>query len=253
MDSFSWQSVQAWAQDRFRNGSLALAVISPPLIPSTIKPSHFFVHFLLRAQWAMATTMDVKSIMWGGNSSNSQQVWLFLLLSKSICNERVCCCFCFYGSRLFVVVVLIYIPEQKQTGRELSICCCGIVELGFAMLARQSHVLVSRGICCITRRRIQAHSHPKRSSFALLSGRPGVAASSSSGSFLGRCCPGIEVVAPLTRSGFRSFKATRMAGEMDGDRHESSAASSHKHTNRLAKEHSPYLLQHAHNPVCKLI
>lgn len=25
---------------------------------------------------------------------------------------------------------------------------------------------------------------------------------------------------------------------------------SHKHTNRLAAEHSPYLLQHAHNPVC---
>ena len=26
---------------------------------------------------------------------------------------------------------------------------------------------------------------------------------------------------------------------------------SHKHTNRLAAEHSPYLLQHAHNPVSK--
>ena len=26
-------------------------------------------------------------------------------------------------------------------------------------------------------------------------------------------------------------------------------AESHKHTNRLAREKSPYLLQHAHNPV----
>lgn len=30
---------------------------------------------------------------------------------------------------------------------------------------------------------------------------------------------------------------------------EGSSASPHKHTNRLAKERSPYLLQHAHNPV----
>lgn len=29
----------------------------------------------------------------------------------------------------------------------------------------------------------------------------------------------------------------------------SSASSDRKHTNRLASEHSPYLLQHAHNPV----
>lgn len=29
----------------------------------------------------------------------------------------------------------------------------------------------------------------------------------------------------------------------------SSSSSSHKHTNRLSAEHSPYLLQHAHNPV----
>ncbi|XP_030508262.2 uncharacterized protein LOC115722977 [Cannabis sativa] len=31
--------------------------------------------------------------------------------------------------------------------------------------------------------------------------------------------------------------------------HSSSSSSSHHHTNRLAQEHSPYLLQHAHNPV----
>lgn len=32
------------------------------------------------------------------------------------------------------------------------------------------------------------------------------------------------------------------------DQHTSNPTS-HKHTNRLAAEHSPYLLQHAHNPV----
>lgn len=36
-----------------------------------------------------------------------------------------------------------------------------------------------------------------------------------------------------------------MAGGIDVD----GGSTSHKHTNRLAKEHSPYLLQHAHNPV----
>jgi hypothetical protein len=29
----------------------------------------------------------------------------------------------------------------------------------------------------------------------------------------------------------------------------STSSTSQKHTNRLAAEHSPYLLQHAHNPV----
>lgn len=32
---------------------------------------------------------------------------------------------------------------------------------------------------------------------------------------------------------------------------ETSSTTSQKHTNRLAAEHSPYLLQHAHNPVIK--
>lgn len=118
------------------------------------------------------------------------------------------------------------------------------------MLARQSHVVVSRGICCIRR----AH-YPKRSSFALLSGRPGGggdAGTSSSSSSSSRWrtstlfSPGIE--APLSgRSSFwvSSTSEARMAGENDGDE----GSASHKHTNRLAKEHSPYLLQHAHNPV----
>lgn len=30
---------------------------------------------------------------------------------------------------------------------------------------------------------------------------------------------------------------------------EGSSSTTHRHTNRLAKEKSPYLLQHAHNPV----
>lgn len=30
---------------------------------------------------------------------------------------------------------------------------------------------------------------------------------------------------------------------------QSATSKAHKHTNRLAEEHSPYLLQHAHNPV----
>jgi hypothetical protein len=32
----------------------------------------------------------------------------------------------------------------------------------------------------------------------------------------------------------------------------STSSTSQKHTNRLAAEHSPYLLQHAHNPVITL-
>jgi hypothetical protein len=31
------------------------------------------------------------------------------------------------------------------------------------------------------------------------------------------------------------------------------SSASHKHSNRLAQEHSPYLLQHAHNPVRKIL
>ncbi|KAL5561535.1 hypothetical protein UlMin_031282 [Ulmus minor] len=41
-----------------------------------------------------------------------------------------------------------------------------------------------------------------------------------------------------------AFKVLAMAGESSKQ-----ASHSHKHTNRLAAEHSPYLLQHAHNPV----
>ncbi|KAJ4828501.1 hypothetical protein Tsubulata_012466 [Turnera subulata] len=43
------------------------------------------------------------------------------------------------------------------------------------------------------------------------------------------------------RRPFHSNKVMSMA--------ETSSSGSHKHTNRLAAEHSPYLLQHAHNPV----
>ena len=45
---------------------------------------------------------------------------------------------------------------------------------------------------------------------------------------------------------FHSLKVLAMA-----ERPSTPASShSHKYSNRLAAEHSPYLLQHAHNPVC---
>lgn len=40
-----------------------------------------------------------------------------------------------------------------------------------------------------------------------------------------------------------------MASAMSSAVHEEGAQQQHKHTNRLAREQSPYLLQHAHNPV----
>ena len=45
----------------------------------------------------------------------------------------------------------------------------------------------------------------------------------------------------------QSAAATAPAGELLGSA--DSAAAAPKHTNRLANEKSPYLLQHAHNPV----
>ncbi|XP_057246668.1 uncharacterized protein LOC104899065 isoform X2 [Beta vulgaris subsp. vulgaris] len=48
---------------------------------------------------------------------------------------------------------------------------------------------------------------------------------------------------PYLRRPISTYKVGSMADQS------SSSASSHKHTNRLASEHSPYLLQHAHNPV----
>lgn len=44
-----------------------------------------------------------------------------------------------------------------------------------------------------------------------------------------------------------AFKVLAMAEQT-----QMSSSHSHKHTNRLAAEHSPYLLQHAHNPVCNV-
>lgn len=46
----------------------------------------------------------------------------------------------------------------------------------------------------------------------------------------------------------QSFK--RVLSSMSNEQ-STSSSKSQKHTNRLASEHSPYLLQHAHNPVCE--
>jgi hypothetical protein len=120
-------------------------------------------------------------------------------------------------------------------------CCGGCisgVRVTPAMLARHSTVVVSRGITCCIRR---AHC-PKRSSFALLPGRPGGGGGSATvlGSGIGS--------AAVRRGYFRAgaIAEARMAGGGTGG---GGGSASHKHTNRLAREHSPYLLQHAHNPV----
>lgn len=48
---------------------------------------------------------------------------------------------------------------------------------------------------------------------------------------------------PFFRRPIHSLSVLAMAEQS------SSSSSSHKHNNRLTSEHSPYLLQHAHNPV----
>lgn len=48
---------------------------------------------------------------------------------------------------------------------------------------------------------------------------------------------------PLSVVFRRPIKFSRAMAMADG------GSEAHKHTNRLAEEHSPYLLQHAHNPV----
>lgn len=122
------------------------------------------------------------------------------------------------------------------------------IRVASAMLGRHSNVVVSRGLsCCIRRAR-----YPKRSSFALLGGRPGAVAVGSTTATTPSSLlfnPGIGASAVSGRVCFRasSISEARMAGGGTTDGEAGSA--SHKHTNRLAKEQSPYLLQHAHNPV----
>src|SRR4051812_27447383 len=47
----------------------------------------------------------------------------------------------------------------------------------------------------------------------------------------------------------KQSSATRPATASDDEQHATAAAASHPFTNALFKESSPYLLQHAHNPV----
>lgn len=53
---------------------------------------------------------------------------------------------------------------------------------------------------------------------------------------------------PILSRPISSGKVLAMAEETSS----STSSTSQKHTNRLAAEHSPYLLQHAHNPVINL-
>ncbi|KAL6505018.1 hypothetical protein OROGR_024835 [Orobanche gracilis] len=54
---------------------------------------------------------------------------------------------------------------------------------------------------------------------------------------------------PLTVVSYRPIQFSRVCVMADDGSSPTSPSDSHKHTNRLAAEHSPYLLQHAHNPV----
>lgn len=54
------------------------------------------------------------------------------------------------------------------------------------------------------------------------------------------------LIHPKIQSFERGFTEISMANQESA----SSSSQTHKYTNRLALEHSPYLLQHAHNPVC---
>ncbi|GMN38092.1 hypothetical protein TIFTF001_007344 [Ficus carica] len=61
------------------------------------------------------------------------------------------------------------------------------------------------------------------------------------------CLPSLSLslpFLPVSRRRFHAFKVFAMAERKSED----ASSQSHQHTNRLAKEHSPYLLQHAHNP-----
>jgi hypothetical protein len=60
--------------------------------------------------------------------------------------------------------------------------------------------------------------------------------------------PGVRSSSRRSGSG-ASASASRAAGDGGG----AMAPTTHKHTNRLAQEQSPYLLQHAHNPVSQIM
>lgn len=69
--------------------------------------------------------------------------------------------------------------------------------------------------------------------------------------------PAIAGGVSISTSKARNYRGSlAVEAEMGGGQEIEAAAggssASHKHSNRLAQEHSPYLLQHAHNPVRKI-
>ncbi|KAL2238950.1 UNVERIFIED_CONTAM: Spermatogenesis-associated protein 20 [Sesamum indicum] len=54
---------------------------------------------------------------------------------------------------------------------------------------------------------------------------------------------------PLSIVFYRPINLSRVFAMADERSSKTASSEAHKHTNRLAAEHSPYLLQHAHNPV----
>ncbi|GFQ03340.1 spermatogenesis-associated protein 20 [Phtheirospermum japonicum] len=54
---------------------------------------------------------------------------------------------------------------------------------------------------------------------------------------------------PLSLVFYRPIKSSRVVAMADDASSQTASSEAHKSTNRLAAEHSPYLLQHAHNPV----
>ena len=112
------------------------------------------------------------------------------------------------------------------------------------MLARQS-TIVARRIHCFSRRL----GGRRLGDCSVLQIRP---------RFFGP--PAIAGGVSISTSKARNYRGSlAVEAEMGGGQETEAAAAaaggssaSHKHSNRLAQEHSPYLLQHAHNPVRKI-
>lgn len=112
------------------------------------------------------------------------------------------------------------------------------------MLARQS-TIVARRIHCLSR---SLGGSRRLGDCSVLQIRP---------SCFGP--PAIAGGVSISTSKARNYRGSlAVEAEMGGGQEIEAAAAaggssaSHKHSNRLAQEHSPYLLQHAHNPVRKI-
>lgn len=60
------------------------------------------------------------------------------------------------------------------------------------------------------------------------------------------------LLSQLNRPRLHTSTTAAAASSSNSDKADQMADDQHRHTNRLAKEQSPYLLQHAHNPVSLL-